>query len=119
MGNPRRDAFEYGALMVLSASMAVAYGFLLAYSSQKNPDGTRRKLPKVNLEDEVDLRQAFADLKQSVTDMSWDNSTLSRFTKSTPNASEKGSTGESTSNAPTSSSVGNQQRIDAQKNAKR
>ena len=85
--------------------MAAAYGFLLAYASQKNPDGTRRKLPKVNLTDEVDLRQAFADLKQSVADMSWDNSTLSRFTKPAP--PEKGSTSASNSDASTSN-VGNQ-----------
>jgi len=90
MGNPRRDAFEYGALTFLAGSMAAAYGFLLAYASQKNPDGTRRKLPKVNLEDEVDVRKAFEDLKQSILDMSWDNSTLSRFTKPSPGESVKG-----------------------------
>lgn len=84
MGNPRRDAFEYGALTFLAGSMVAAYGFLLAYASQKNPDGTRRKLPKVNLEDEIDVRQAFEDLKKSISEMSWDNSTLSRFTKPSP-----------------------------------
>jgi hypothetical protein len=106
MGNPRRDAFEYGALMVLSSSMAAAFGFLIAYSSQKNPDGTRRKLPRVNLEDEVDLRQALMELKQSFSEISWDNSTLSRLTKPSPSgAAEKGST--ATSNA-SPASTGNQ-----------
>jgi hypothetical protein len=100
MGNPRRDAFEYGALMVLASSMAAAYGFLIAYSSQRNPDGTRRKLPKVNLQDEVDLRLAFEEMKDSIRGMSWDNSTFSRFTKPSPTAPANGST--SSSAAPTS-----------------
>eukprot|EP00584_Thalassiosira_punctigera_P024812 CAMPEP_0172556356 /NCGR_PEP_ID=MMETSP1067-20121228/65688_1 /TAXON_ID=265564 ORGANISM="Thalassiosira punctigera, Strain Tpunct2005C2" /NCGR_SAMPLE_ID=MMETSP1067 /ASSEMBLY_ACC=CAM_ASM_000444 /LENGTH=79 /DNA_ID=CAMNT_0013345149 /DNA_START=31 /DNA_END=270 /DNA_ORIENTATION=+ len=43
--------------------MAAAYAFLIAISSQKNPDGTRRKLPKVNLDDSVDLNRAWEELK--------------------------------------------------------
>ena len=100
MGNPRRDAFEYGALMVLSTSMAAAYGFLLAYSSQKNPDGTRRRLPKVNLEDEINLSHAFEDLKKSISSMSWNNSTLSRLSKSSSRSESSKGTAASTSDAP-------------------
>jgi hypothetical protein len=81
MGNPRRDFFEYSALIILSGSTAAAFGFLLAYASQRNPDGTRRKLPKVNLTDEVDLRVAWDELKKGISEMSWENSTLSRFAK--------------------------------------
>ncbi|KAL7515398.1 hypothetical protein ACHAXN_013407 [Cyclotella atomus] len=103
MGNPRRDAFEYGVLIVLSSSMAAVFGFMLAYSSQRNPDGTRRKIPKVNLEDEVDLRQALIELKQSFSQMKRENST---FTKPSPSGTaEKGSA--TTSNAPPAS-IGNQ-----------
>ncbi|KAL3791700.1 hypothetical protein HJC23_003957 [Cyclotella cryptica] len=91
MGNPRRDAFEYGALVLLAGSMAAAYGFLLAYASQRNPDGTRRKLPKVNLEEQVDLRKAWDDMKSSASRMSWDNSTLSRLTKPSDRGPHSGS----------------------------
>ncbi|KAL7515880.1 hypothetical protein ACHAWX_000954 [Stephanocyclus meneghinianus] len=90
MGNPRRDAFEYGALVLLAGSMAAAYGFLIAYASQRNPDGTRRQLPKVNLEEQVDLRRAWDDMKSSVSGISWDNSTLSRLTKPSVNSPNSG-----------------------------
>lgn len=65
MSNPRRNAFEYGVLVTLGASMAVSYAILLAYSSSTNSDGKRRKLPKVNLDDEIDLGQALADVKST------------------------------------------------------
>lgn len=90
MGNPRRDAFEYGALVLLAGSTAAAYGFLLAYASQRNPDGTRRKLPKVNLEDQMDLKKAWKEMKSSVSGISWDNSTLSRRTKPSGNDPNSG-----------------------------
>ena len=43
--------------------MAAAYAFLLAYSSQSGPDGKRQKLPKVNLDEAVDLAKAWEDVK--------------------------------------------------------
>jgi hypothetical protein len=101
MGNPKRDAFEYGALIMLSGSMAAAYGFLLAYASQKNPDGTRRKLPKVNLEDEVNLRQLLNEMKNTISGISWDNSTLSRFTKPTNDTNDSANSNASTSSKAT------------------
>ena len=66
MGNPRRDAFEYGVLCALGSAMAVAYGILIAYSQQRLPDGTRRKLPRVNLEESVDLGEALRELQNFV-----------------------------------------------------
>jgi len=69
MGNPRRDAFEYGVLLTLGTSMAAAYAFLIAYSSQKQPDGTRRRLPKVNLDDAFEPVRAWEELKVSIWDM--------------------------------------------------
>ncbi|KAL3817277.1 hypothetical protein ACHAXA_003198 [Cyclostephanos tholiformis] len=63
MGNPRRDAFEYGVLIGLTSSMAVAYGLLIAYTQQRDPDGQRRKLPRVDLDASVDLREAWDELK--------------------------------------------------------
>lgn len=66
MGNPRRDVFEYGVLMTITTSMAAAYAFLLAYSSQSTPDGQRRKLPKVNLDESVDISKAWEDVKETL-----------------------------------------------------
>jgi len=71
MGNPRRDAFEYGVLITLGTSMAAAYAFLIAYSSQRTSDGQRRKLPRVDLNDEVDIGKAWEDMKSVVSDMRW------------------------------------------------
>ena len=71
MGNPRRDAFEYGVLITLGTSMAAAYAFLIAYSSQRSPDGQRRKLPRVDLNEEVDIGKAWEDMKSVVSDMRW------------------------------------------------
>ena len=59
MGNPRRDALEYGVLITLGSSMAVAYGLLIAYTQQREPDGQRRRLPRVDLDASVDLREAW------------------------------------------------------------
>mmetsp|Transcript_23281 Transcript_23281/g.38376 ORF Transcript_23281/g.38376 Transcript_23281/m.38376 type:complete len:106 (-) Transcript_23281:406-723(-) len=66
MGNPRRDALEYGVLMTITTSMAAAYAFLLAYSSKTGADGKRQKLPKVNLDESVDLAKAWEDVKETV-----------------------------------------------------
>ncbi|KAL7528082.1 hypothetical protein ACHAWF_002431 [Thalassiosira exigua] len=37
--------------------MAASYGFMLAYSGGHAPDGSRRRLPKVDLEEEVDFEK--------------------------------------------------------------
>jgi hypothetical protein len=63
MGNPRRDALEYGVLIALTSSMAVAYGLLIAYTQQREPDGQRRRLPRVDLDASVDLREAWDELR--------------------------------------------------------
>ncbi|KAL3757143.1 hypothetical protein ACHAWU_002982 [Discostella pseudostelligera] len=63
MGNPRRDAIEYGVLLTLTASMAAAYAVLIAYSNQRTPDGQRRKLPRVELDKPVDLGAMWAEMK--------------------------------------------------------
>ncbi|KAL3783279.1 hypothetical protein ACHAW5_010271 [Stephanodiscus triporus] len=64
MGNPRRDAFEYGVLIALTSSMAVAYGLLIAYTQQRTPDGQRRRLPRVDLDASVDLGEAWDELRK-------------------------------------------------------
>ncbi len=63
MGNPRRDAIEYGVLITLTASMATAYAILIAYSNQRTPDGQRRKLPRVELDKPVDLGEMWTEMK--------------------------------------------------------
>jgi hypothetical protein len=63
MGNPRRDAIEYGVLITLTASMATAYAILIAYSNQRTPDGQRRKLPRVELDKPVDLGEMWMEMK--------------------------------------------------------
>ena len=63
MGNPRRDAIEYGVLITLTASMATAYAILIAYSNQRTPDGQRRKLPRVELDKPVDLGEMWTEIK--------------------------------------------------------
>jgi hypothetical protein len=63
MGNPRRDALEYGVLIALTSSMALAYGLLIAYTQQREPDGQRRRLPRVDLDASVDLREAWNELR--------------------------------------------------------
>mmetsp|Transcript_8656 Transcript_8656/g.13679 ORF Transcript_8656/g.13679 Transcript_8656/m.13679 type:complete len:104 (-) Transcript_8656:1160-1471(-) len=63
MGHPRRDAFEYGVLITLGTGMAAAYAFLIAYSSKRAPDGTRQRLPKVDLDETVDLGKAWEEFK--------------------------------------------------------
>ncbi|KAL7431240.1 hypothetical protein ACHAXH_006991 [Discostella pseudostelligera] len=63
MGNPRRDAIEYGVLITLTTSMAAAYAVLIAYSNQRTPDGQRRKLPRVELDKPVDLGEMWAEMK--------------------------------------------------------
>lgn len=68
-GSPRRAAFEYGVLITLGSTLAAAYGFLIVYANQRNADGQRRGLPKVHLDEEVDLGVAVEDLKQVVTGM--------------------------------------------------
>ena len=78
MGNPRRDALEYGVLITITASMATAYAFLLAYSSQSTPDGQRRKLPKVNLDEAVDMGKAWGEMKQTMSGLNkWRSSGFS------------------------------------------
>lgn len=71
MGNPRRDAFEYGVLVTLGSAMAAAYGFLIAYHATPGPDGARRRLPKVDLDEAVDLGGAWEEMKGVVADMRW------------------------------------------------
>jgi len=51
--------------------MAAAYAFLIAYSSQKAPDGQRRKLLKVDLDDNVDLGKAWQEMKGTMGGMIW------------------------------------------------
>lgn len=63
MGNPRRDAIEYGVLVTLTASMAAGYAILIAYANQRTPDGQRRKLPRVELDKPVDLGEMWAEMK--------------------------------------------------------
>ena len=83
MGNPRRDALEYGVLMTITTSMAAAYAFLLAYSSQTGADGKRQKLPKVNLDESVDLAKAWEDVKESMRGMNrWRSSGFSSSSSS-------------------------------------
>ena len=52
--------------MTITTSMAAAYAFLLAFSSQTDANGKRQKLPKVNLDDQVDLARAWEDVKETV-----------------------------------------------------
>ena len=64
--SPRRDAIEYGVLVTLASGMAAAYGILIAYTSRREPDGERRRLPRVDLDEPVDLAAAWEDLKAEV-----------------------------------------------------
>ncbi|KAL7436850.1 hypothetical protein ACHAXM_006684 [Skeletonema potamos] len=88
MGNPRRDALEYGVLMTITTSMAAAYAFLLAYSSQSTSDGKRQKLPKVNLDDAVDMAQAWEDVKETMRGINrWRSSGFSSPSSSSSSSS--------------------------------
>mmetsp|Transcript_30472 Transcript_30472/g.47709 ORF Transcript_30472/g.47709 Transcript_30472/m.47709 type:complete len:106 (-) Transcript_30472:1023-1340(-) len=88
MGNPRRDAVEYGVLITITTSMAASYAFLLAYSSQTGADGKRQKLPKVNLDESVDLGQAWEDMKVTMRGLNrWRSS---GFSSSPPSSSGGG-----------------------------
>ncbi|KAL9182891.1 hypothetical protein ACHAXT_004170 [Thalassiosira profunda] len=49
--------------------MVAAYGVIIAYSNQRGPDGQRRKLPKVDLDDRVDLGQAWEEAKNALNGM--------------------------------------------------
>ncbi|KAL7552928.1 hypothetical protein ACHAWF_017528 [Thalassiosira exigua] len=69
MGHPRRDALEYGVLATLAATMAASYGFMLAYSGGRAPDGSRRKLPKVELDEEVDFEKTWRAVKDAAREM--------------------------------------------------
>lgn len=90
MGNPRRDALEYGVLMTIAASMAGAYAFLLAYASQSGADGKRQKLPKVNLDESVDLAQAWEDMKETMSKANrWRSSGFSSSSSSSGGGSGK------------------------------
>ena len=71
MGNPRRDAFEYGVLITLTSGMAAAYAFLIAYSNLKEADGSRKKLPRVDLDAKVDLAEAWEEMKSVSKDIMW------------------------------------------------
>ena len=97
MGNPRRDALEYGVLITITASMATAYAFLLAYSSQSTPDGQRRKLPKVNLDEAVDMGKAWEEMKQTMSGLNkWRSSGFSSSSSpSSPPSSSSASPGDS------------------------
>lgn len=58
--------------------MATAYAFLLAYSSQATPDGQRRKLPKVNLDEAVDMGKAWEEMKLTMSGLNkWRSSGFS------------------------------------------
>lgn len=91
MGNPRRDAFEYGVLITLGTSMAAAYAFLLSYSNQRNPDGSRRRLPRVDLDEEVDLGKAWEDMKKVVGEMRWGSDPTTTTTPTTTTVLPPGS----------------------------
>ncbi|KAL7460945.1 hypothetical protein ACHAXS_001380 [Conticribra weissflogii] len=69
MSNPRRNAFEYGVLVTLASSMAASYAILLAYAMSTDENGNRRKIPKVNLEDEIDLGKAWEEVKSSISSL--------------------------------------------------
>ena len=63
--------------------MAAAYAFLLAYSSQTGADGKRQKLPKVNLDESVDLAKAWEDVKETMRGMNrWRSSGFSSSSSS-------------------------------------
>lgn len=69
--------------------MATAYAFLLAYSSQATPDGQRRKLPKVNLDEAVDMGKAWEEMKLTMSGLNkWRSSGFSSsqspFSSSSP-----------------------------------
>ena len=87
MGNPRRDAVEYGVLITITTSMAAAYAFLLAYSNQTGADGKRQKLAKVNLDEAVDLSKAWEDMKGTMS--GWNSWRSSGF-PSSPSSSSHG-----------------------------
>lgn len=70
--------------------MAAAYAFLLVYSNQTGADGKRQKIPKVNLDDSVDLSQAWEDMK--VTVRGWNRWRSSGFSSS-PSSSSGGGGG--------------------------
>jgi hypothetical protein len=65
MGNPRRDAIEYGVLIGLTSSMAIAYGLLIAYTQQRDADGKRRRLPRVNLDESVNLGEVWDEMRNN------------------------------------------------------
>ncbi len=69
--------------------MAAAYAFLLAYSSQSTPDGkSRQKLPKVNLDEAVDLAKAWEEVKETMRGVNrWRSS---GFSSSSPSSSSSG-----------------------------
>lgn len=59
MGNPRRDAVEYGILLAMTTSCAVACGIMLA--TNFNEDGKKKR---VDLNETVDLGQAMKELRK-------------------------------------------------------
>ena len=63
MGNPRRDAIEYGVLIGLTSSMAIAYGLIIAYIQQRDADGRRRRLPRVDLDASVNIGEVWDEMK--------------------------------------------------------
>ncbi len=67
--------------------MAAAYAFLLAYSNQTGADGKRQKLPKVNLDEAVDLSKAWEDMKRTMR--GWNSWRSSGFSSS-PSSSSGG-----------------------------
>lgn len=44
---------------------------MLAYSNSTGQDGQRRKLPKVDLDAEVNLNTAWDDMKETIKDLRW------------------------------------------------
>ena len=49
--------------------MAASYAFLIAYGNQKDSEGKRRGIPKVDLDAEINLNDVWIDMKKEVRGM--------------------------------------------------
>ena len=77
--------------------MAAAYAFILAYSNSTGQDGQRRKLPKVDLDAEVNLNTAWDDMKDTIKDLRWGQ--MPRPSSSSPSLGNNNSTSANNANA--------------------
>jgi len=118
MGNPRRDAIEYGVLLTLTASMAAAYAVLIAYSNQRTPDGQRRKLPRVELDKPVDLGAMWAEMKDFGRGTLWKGDQQQQQQRPSPGSSASNgisSTGNNNNNNNNNASRGMDDNADRQR----